>query len=390
MTRDAGARALQRAAAPLHDGRALALHRPARLRPRVRTRSTAPRPRSVADSMLDIDAAGIADATEGGIEIERAPRASPSSRCRRPRAPRDAGRPGGEVRPPTTPPSGSTGCSCTSRRASSSRSRSTCASATRRRSGSLFWRLLVVAEEGSRFTLIEESASTDPELESYTNAVVEVFVEQARSSSTSPSRTSRARPGTSPRTTRGSARGRRARLGRRRLRLAEGQDHDPEQARRAGRDLARDRRLLRRRRPAPRLRHAPGAQAPNTTSDFAFKGALRDQATSVWRGMIRVEPDAQKTNAYQENRNLLLSPEAHADSIPGLEILANDVRCTHGATIGQVEPRRALLLHGARALARGGGAPDRPRLLPGDPRPHRARTGARRAPERARGAAPPA
>ncbi len=57
--------------------------------------------------------------------------------------------------------------------------------------------------------------------------------------------------------------------------------------------------------------------APSTTSDFAFKGALRDEATAVWRGMIRVEPDAQKTNAYQENRNLMLSPEAHADSIPG-------------------------------------------------------------------------
>src|SRR5439155_24182009 len=61
--------------------------------------------------------------------------------------------------------------------------------------------------------------------------------------------------------------------------------------------------------------------APSTTSDFAFKGALRDEARAVWRGMIRVEQDAQKTNAYQENRNLLLSKTAHADSIPGLEIL---------------------------------------------------------------------
>ena len=77
--------------------------------------------------------------------------------------------------------------------------------------------------------------------------------------------------------------------------------------------------------------------APSTTSDFAFKGALRDEARAVWRGMIRVEQDAQKTNAYQENRNLLLSKTAHADSIPGLEILANDVRCTHGATLGQVD-----------------------------------------------------
>ena len=55
----------------------------------------------------------------------------------------------------------------------------------------------------------------------------------------------------------------------------------------------------------------------------------------MWRGMIRVEKDAQKTNAYQENRNLMLSTTAHADSIPGLEILANDVRCTHGATVGR-------------------------------------------------------
>ena len=65
--------------------------------------------------------------------------------------------------------------------------------------------------------------------------------------------------------------------------------------------------------------------APNTESDFAFKGALRENASAVWRGMIRVEEQAQKTNAYQENRNLLLSDKAHADSIPGLEIMANDV-----------------------------------------------------------------
>ena len=77
--------------------------------------------------------------------------------------------------------------------------------------------------------------------------------------------------------------------------------------------------------------------APNTTSDFAFKGALRDTSTAVWRGMIRVEKDAQKTNAYQENRNLMLSPTTH-DPDSRLEILANDVRCTHGAT---VEPGRS-------------------------------------------------
>ena len=84
--------------------------------------------------------------------------------------------------------------------------------------------------------------------------------------------------------------------------------------------------------------------APHTTSDFAFKGALRDEARTVWRGMIRVEEGAQKTNAYQENRNLLLSKTAHADSIPGLEILANDVRCTHGATLGQVDREQLFYL----------------------------------------------
>ena len=91
--------------------------------------------------------------------------------------------------------------------------------------------------------------------------------------------------------------------------------------------------------------------APHTTSDFAFKGALRDSATAVWRGMIRVEPDAQKTNAYQENRNLILSQQAHADSIPGLEILANDVRCTHGATSSPVN-RDELFYCMARGLSR--------------------------------------
>ena len=91
--------------------------------------------------------------------------------------------------------------------------------------------------------------------------------------------------------------------------------------------------------------------APNTTSDFAFKGALRDEATAVWRGMIRVEENAQKTNAYQENRNLMLSDEAHADSIPGLEILANDVRCTHGSTTGRVDQEQ-LFYAMARGLTR--------------------------------------
>lgn len=77
--------------------------------------------------------------------------------------------------------------------------------------------------------------------------------------------------------------------------------------------------------------------SPNTTSDLLFKGALLDRSRSVWQGMIYVAPGAQKTDGYQANRNLLLSYDARADSIPGLEILADDVRCTHGATVGQLE-----------------------------------------------------
>jgi len=77
--------------------------------------------------------------------------------------------------------------------------------------------------------------------------------------------------------------------------------------------------------------------APNTTSDLLFKGALKGKSRSVWQGMIYVAPGAQKTDGYQANRNLVLSQGARADSIPGLEILADDVRCTHGATIGKME-----------------------------------------------------
>jgi Fe-S cluster assembly protein SufD len=78
-------------------------------------------------------------------------------------------------------------------------------------------------------------------------------------------------------------------------------------------------------------------QAPHTTSDLLYKGALKDSSRIVWKGMIRVEKDAQRTDAYQKNDNLLLAETARADSIPGLEIEANDVRCTHGATAGRVD-----------------------------------------------------
>ncbi len=84
--------------------------------------------------------------------------------------------------------------------------------------------------------------------------------------------------------------------------------------------------------------------APHTTSDLLFKGALMNESRSVWQGMIYVAPDAQKTDGYQANRNLVLSRKARADSIPGLEILADDVRCTHGATVGKIDTDQIFYL----------------------------------------------
>ena len=217
--------------------------------------------------------------------------------------------------------------------------------------GSLFWRLLVVAEEGSRFTLIEEYSSASPDLAAYSNAAVELFVErgakleyvslQNLSRETWHFATHHARVEQDAE-----------------LDWVAGGFGSKKGKTRIQNDLAGQGATSR----VTGAYFADGEQhldydtfqehiAPHTTSDFAFKGALRDNATTVWRGMIRVEQTAQRTNAYQENRNLLLSSEAHADSIPGLEILANDVRCTHGATLGQVD-RDQLFYLMSRGLSR--------------------------------------
>jgi Fe-S cluster assembly protein SufD len=90
--------------------------------------------------------------------------------------------------------------------------------------------------------------------------------------------------------------------------------------------------------------------APNTISDLAFLGVLADRSTAVWRGMIRVDEGAQGTDAFQECRNLLLSREAHADAIPGLEIEADDVRCTHAAAVAQLDREQLYYLR-SRGLA---------------------------------------
>ncbi len=101
--------------------------------------------------------------------------------------------------------------------------------------------------------------------------------------------------------------------------------------------------------------------APATDSDLLHRTVVRDRARSVYGGLIRVAVGAQKTNAYVQNRNLLLSPTAKADSNPTLEILANDVRCTHGATAGPVDPEqlfycesRGIEREAARELVVGG------------------------------------
>jgi Fe-S cluster assembly protein SufD len=85
-------------------------------------------------------------------------------------------------------------------------------------------------------------------------------------------------------------------------------------------------------------------QVGNTTSDLLFKGALQDTARAVYAGLIRIEKGAARSDAYQANRNLVLSEHARATSIPMLEIDNNDVRCTHGATVGPVDPMSMFYL----------------------------------------------
>jgi Fe-S cluster assembly protein SufD len=217
--------------------------------------------------------------------------------------------------------------------------------------GQTFWRLLVVAEEGARFSLIEEYASPSPDTAAYSNAVTELFVEPT------------------------------AKLEYVSLQnLSQETWHFASHHARVERDAELDwvaggfgskrgkvwiQNDLAGRGATSRVTgayFADGTQhldydtfqehiAPDCQSDFAFKGALREKATAVWRGMIRVEKGAQKTNAYQECRNLMLSPTTHAVPIPGLEILANDVRCTHGATVGRVDREQLFYLQ-SRGLSR--------------------------------------
>jgi len=92
-------------------------------------------------------------------------------------------------------------------------------------------------------------------------------------------------------------------------------------------------------------------QVPRCTSDLLYKGALQGESRIVWRGMIKVDRDAQKTDGYQRDDNLILSESARADSIPGLEIEADDVKCSHGATAGRVDDEQVFYAQ-ARGLTR--------------------------------------
>ena len=85
-------------------------------------------------------------------------------------------------------------------------------------------------------------------------------------------------------------------------------------------------------------------QVGNTRSDLLFKGALQDVSRTVYAGLIRIEKGAARSDAYQANRNLVLSDHAKATSIPMLEIDNNDVRCTHGATVGPIDPQHMFYL----------------------------------------------
>ncbi|MEP6813058.1 MAG: Fe-S cluster assembly protein SufD [Actinomycetota bacterium] len=217
--------------------------------------------------------------------------------------------------------------------------------------GQTFWRLVIVAEEGSRASLIEEYASPAADTAAYSNAVTELFVEQSAkleyvslqnlSTETWHFATHHARVERDGELDWvaggfGSKKGK--------VRIQNDLNGPGATSRVTGAYFADGNQHL-------DYDTFQEHIAPNCESDFAFKGALRDNATAVWRGMIRVEPDAQKTNAYQECRNLMLSKSAHAVPIPGLEILANDVRCTHGATVSRVDLEQLFYLM-SRGLSR--------------------------------------
>jgi Fe-S cluster assembly protein SufD len=215
----------------------------------------------------------------------------------------------------------------------------------------MFWRTLVVVEAGAELTLAEQYLSTDNDLDGYFNPVVELFVGEGakveylciqdlseRSWVLGSQRARVERDGSLHWVGLGlgSARGK--------LRMETDLQGPGADGRVTGAYVGHG---------AQHLDYDTTQEhaAPNTHSDLAFRGILRDRATAVWSGMIRVDPGAQKTDAFQENRNLLLSDGSHADAIPGLEIEANDVRCTHAATVSRIDEEQLFYLR-SRGLER--------------------------------------
>jgi Fe-S cluster assembly protein SufD len=208
----------------------------------------------------------------------------------------------------------------------------------------VYWRTLIVLEEGAEAEVWEHCASADDETDALLNSVVELHVGQAatlRYVSTqdiserawifSSQRARVERDGRLDWTALGfgSARGK--------VRMETNLAGSGSEARVTGGYAGG---------PGQHLDYDTTQEhaAPNTISDLAFRGVLAAGATAVWRGMIRVDPGAQQTDAFQESRNLLLSPDAHADAIPGLEIEADDVRCTHAAAIAQIDREQLFYL----------------------------------------------
>jgi Fe-S cluster assembly protein SufD len=218
--------------------------------------------------------------------------------------------------------------------------------------GAMPWRSLIVVEEGAELTLAEQFLSADDELEGYFNPVSEVIVGDGASVSYL------CVQDLSERTwVLGSQRtkvGRDASIhwvglglgsGQGKLRMETDITGRGANARVTGAYVGHGSQHLDY---DTTQEHA----AADTTSDLAFRGILRDRARAVWSGMIKVDPGAQHTDAFQENRNLLLSDGAHADAIPGLEIEANDVRCTHAATVARLDADQVFYLM-TRGLTRG-------------------------------------
>ena len=217
--------------------------------------------------------------------------------------------------------------------------------------GAMPWRSLIVVEDGAEATVVEQYLSADDELEGYFNPVTEIVVgERAtvnylcvqdlseRSWILGSQRASVARDASLHWVGLGLG------SGQGKLRMETDITGKGASARVTGAYVGQGSQHLDY---DTTQEHA----APHTTSDLAFRGILRDRATAVWSGMIKVDPDAQRTDAFQESRNLLLSDGAHADAIPGLEIEANDVRCTHAATVGRIDAEQVFYLM-SRGLTR--------------------------------------